>query len=601
MAKTRASAHPAPVHFEVQAHAWAAHVFDITCTIAQPMAAQRVQPPVLIAGSYLVREFSKQLFGLHAEQAGRSVPVVQQDKASWDIATKPDLPLVLRYRVHAHDDSVRTAWLDGGRGFFNGTSLLMAVQGQRDAMHRLTLHAEGTPPGWRVATALQPQRIDRWGWGSYQARDYDELVDSPVEMGDFWSGEFVACGVPHRFVVAGSTPSFDGQRLLRDTQRICETQIRFWHADGKPTGRVAKPPHDRYVFMLNAVDSGYGGLEHSHSTALIAQRSDLPRTGQDKASEGYMTLLGLISHEYFHTWNVKRLRPREFERYAWDRENHTELLWFFEGLTSYYDDLMLRRCGLMDNTRYLQSLNKTINQVLQTPGRHVHPLAQSSFEAWTKYYRADDNTPNITVSYYTKGALVGLCLDLRLRRTGHSLDQVMRALWQRCAGGPMGEDDLLAVLKQTTGDNWGPTLRAWVHGTGELPLQDLLAQAGVQVHVDPSAWAQRLGLRVSEDKGVQLKYVFTDGAAQRAGMAPGDEWLGVELTARKGHQAQAWRLQKLDDLNLYLAQAKRCTALVARDQQLLRLPLTVPSADDPRVGTWRLSVADSAALERWLA
>jgi len=139
-----------------------------------------------------------------------------------------------------------------------------------------------------------------------------------------------------------------------------------------------------------------------------------------------------------------------------------------------------------------------------------------------------------------------------------------------------------------------------VHGTGELPLQNLLAQAGVQVHVDPSAWAQRLGLRVSEDKGVQLKYVFTDGAAQRAGMAPGDEWLGVELPARQGHPAQAWRLQKLDDLNLYLAQAKRCTALVARDQQLLRLPLRVPSADDPRVGTWRLSVADGAALERWL-
>jgi predicted metalloprotease with PDZ domain len=139
-----------------------------------------------------------------------------------------------------------------------------------------------------------------------------------------------------------------------------------------------------------------------------------------------------------------------------------------------------------------------------------------------------------------------------------------------------------------------------VHGTGELPLQDLLAQVGVKVHVDPSAWAQRLGLRVNEDQGVQLKFVFTDGAAQRAGMAPGDEWLGVELPARKGHQAQAWRLQKLDDLNLYVAQAKRCTALVARDQQLLRLPLTLPNADDPRVGTWRLSVADAAALERWL-
>jgi predicted metalloprotease with PDZ domain len=388
--------------------------------------------------------------------------------------------------------------------------------------------------------------------------------------------------------------------LLRDTQCICETQIRFWHAEGKATGRVAAPAHDRYVFMLNAVDSGYGGLEHRHSTALIAQRSDLPRLGESKTSEGYMTLLGLISHEYFHTWNVKRLRPREFERYDWARENHTTLLWFFEGLTSYYDDLLLRRSGLMDNTRYLQGLNKTINQVLQTPGRHVHSLAESSFEAWTKYYRADDNTPNITVSYYTKGALVGLCLDLRLRQTGHSLDAVMRGLWQRCAGGPMDEGDLLAVLHAVSGQDWRKTLHRWVHGTADLPLKELLGAHGIQVHVDPSAWAQRLGLRVGEGPGVQLKFVFTAGAAQRAGMAPGDEWIGIELPASKGHAASAWRLQKIDDLGLYLGSGKRCTALVARDQQLLRLPLVVPAANDPRVGTWRLSVADAAALQCWL-
>jgi predicted metalloprotease with PDZ domain len=526
--------------------------------------------------------------------------VLQIDKASWDIAADPSQALVLNYRVHAHDNSVRTAWLDGTRGFFNGTSLFLWVHGQRDALHGVRLKPDGTPAGWRVATALLPVRTDAKGWGEYQATDYDELVDTPVELGACWSGSFEACGVPHRFVVAGTPPSFDGARLLRDAQRICETHIRFWHGEGKATGRVAAPAHDRYVFMLNAVDSGYGGLEHRHSTALIAQRSDLPRLGENKTSEGYLTLLGLISHEYFHTWNVKRLRPREFERYDWGRENHTTLLWFFEGLTSYYDDLLLRRSGLMDNTRYLQGLNKTINQVLQTPGRHVHSLAQSSFEAWTKYYRADDNTPNITVSYYTKGALVGLCLDLRLRQTGHNLDTVMRGLWQRCAGGPMDEGDLLAVLHAVSGQDWRKNLHRWVQGTADLPLKELLVAHGVQVHIDPSAWAQRLGLRVGEGPGVHLKFVFTDGAAQRAGMAPGDEWIGIELPPSKGHAASAWRMQKIDDLGLYLGAAKRCTALVARDQQLLRLPLVVPAANDPRVGTWRLSVADATALKRWL-
>ena len=601
MAATRPRTAPRPaVHFEVQAHAWAAHVFDITCTIAQPAAQQRVQLPVWIAGSYMVREFSKQLFDVRATQSGRNLAVVQNDKATWDITADPSQTLVLNYRVHAHDNSVRTAWLDGTRGFFNGTSLFVWVHGQRDALHGAHLNPSGAPPDWRVATALLPLRTNAKGWGEYQAADYDELIDTPVELGAFWSGSFEACGVPHRFVVAGSPPSFDAARLLRDTQRICETHIRFWHGEGKATGRVAAPALDRYVFMLNAVDNGYGGLEHRHSTALIAQRSDLPRLGEGKTSEGYLTLLGLISHEYFHTWNVKRLRPREFERYDWARENHTTLLWFFEGLTSYYDDLLLRRSGLMDNTRYVQGLNKTINQVLQTPGRHVHSLAESSFEAWTKYYRADDNTPNITVSYYTKGALVGLCLDLRLRQMGHSLDAVMRGLWQSCAGGPMDEGDLLAVLNAVSGKDWRKTLHRWVHGTADLPLKELLGAHGVQVHIDPSAWAQRLGLRVGEGPGVQLKFVFTDGAAQRAGMAPGDEWIGIELPASNGQGASAWRLQKIDDLGLYLGSGKRCTALVARDQQLLRLPLVVPAANDLRVGTWRLSVTDAAALQRWL-
>ena len=590
----------AVVHYCIEAADLHAHLWRVKMTIDLPATQQILSLPAWIPGSYMVREFSKQLFDLRATQSGRQLAVVQHDKASWDIVADPQQALTLNYRVHAHDNSVRTAWLDGTRGFFNGTSLFVWVHGQRDALHGVHLNPAGVPTDWRVATALMPLRTNAKGWGNYQATDYDELVDTPVEMGAFWSGEFEACGVAHRFVVAGSLPSFDGARLLRDTQRICETQIRFWHGEGKATGRVAAPAHDRYVFMLNAVDNGYGGLEHRHSTALIAQRSDLPRLGEGKTSEGYMTLLGLISHEYFHTWNVKRLRPREFERYDWGRENHTELLWFFEGLTSYYDDLLLRRSGLMDNARYVQGLNKTINQVLQTPGRHVHSLAESSFEAWTKYYRADDNTPNITVSYYTKGALVGLCLDLRLRQMGHSLDTVMRGLWQRCAGGPMGEGDLLAVLHAVSGEDWRKTLNRWVHGTADLPLKDLLGAHGLQVHIDPSAWAQRLGLRVSEDRGVHLKFVFTDGAAQRAGMAPGDEWIGIELPASKGRAASAWRLQKIDDLGLYLGAAKRCTALVARDQQLLRLPLVVPEANDPRVGTWRLSVADAAALQRWL-
>jgi predicted metalloprotease with PDZ domain len=511
--------------------------------------------------------------------------------------------------VHAHDDSVRTAWLDTQRGFFNGTSLCLQVQGQTQVPHHIELvtssfNANGHTP-WQVATGLTPVKVDRQGFGTYTAVDYDELVDCPVEMGAFWSGHFKACGIEHRFVVAGATAAFDGERLLRDSQKICETAIQFWH--GKKRGQT---PHKRYVFMLNAVADGYGGLEHRNSTALICNRADLPRIsdsqGHDaKQSEGYTTLLGLISHEYFHTWNVKRLRPAAFAQYDYTQENYTELLWFFEGFTSYYDDLLLRRAGLIDDAQYLKLLNKTINQVLQTPGRHVHSVTQSSFEAWTKYYRPDANSPNLTVSYYTKGALVALCLDLSLRQHGvknHSLslDDVMRALWARCCTrprqGPMQEADVLAVLKELTGRSWAPEFKAWVHGTRDLPLQALLASNGVTVHHEPAQLAQRLGLRVVEDHSVQIKTVLHGSAAHRAGFAPGDEWLGVELA---GKAPTAWRMKKLDDLLLYAGTAKKVRALISRDRQLLTLNLSLPTATDN--ATWRLAIDNAKQVSRWLA
>ena len=526
---------------------------------------------------------------MSCSQAGRSRNLTQIDKASWEVDADPDQPLHLRYTVYALDNSVRTAWLDSARGFFNATSLCLMAQGCVDQPHTLELLPAAAHPSWRVATGLSAQALDRRGFGLYRAADYDELADCPVEMGDFWSGAFTACGVSHRIVVAGALPSFDGERLLRDTQKICETAIRFWHGDA---ARAVDVPFAQYTFLLNAVDDNYGGLEHRNSTALIAARRDLPRLGEPKTSEGYTTLLGLISHEYFHTWNVKRLRPAAFARYDYSRENYSDLLWFFEGFTSYYDDLLLRRAGLIDDAMYLRLLNKTINQVLQAPGRAVQTVAQASFDAWVKYYRQDENTPNATISYYQKGALVALCLDLTLRQQGRAtLDDVMRGLWQRCQGGPMEEADLLAVLQLQSGRSWAKDIKAWVHSTRELPLRALLESQGVAVHDDPAQPAQRLGLRVTETGGVlRIKTVLQGGAAQRAGLCAADEWLGVELPSG------GWRIHKLDDLFTILGTARRCVALVSRDKQLLRLPLRVPE----RATTWRL-VAGSRAKHTWPA
>ena len=587
-----------------------AHLYQVVVNIPNPQAQQTVSLPVWIPGSYLVREFSKNLHDMTASQGGQMVDATQLNKNTWKIDASVHQALTLSYQIFAYDTSVRTAWLDANRGFFNGTSVFVRVHGAEQHLQVLHIEAPASAPRWQATTGLTAVKVGKNGFGRYHAASYDELVDCPVEMGAFWSGEFSAHGVHHRFVVAGAAPSFDGERLLADTKNICETEIRLWHPRGKP-------PFERYVFMLNAMDDNYGGLEHKNSTALICSRRDLPRKGDAKLSAGYTTLLGLISHEYFHTWNVKRLRPIELATYDYEQENYTELLWFFEGFTSYYDDLILRRAGLVTNAEYLKLLNKNLNQVLQTPGRHVQSVAESSFDAWVKYYRQDENTPNATVSYYTKGSLVALCLDLSLRREKTTtLDHVMRALFKRCKGGPMREQDLLQVLQELTGRSWDSEIAAWVHGKMDLPVATLLQAHGVDCMPDKPQIAQQLGLRVAESAGsIVIKTVLRGGVAEAAGMMAGDEWLAIEPVQTAAASA-GWRINKLDDLPLYAADGSAVVALVARDKRLLRLPLHLPANNtganarmQPRksatktakpADTMTLTVANAEAVDLWL-
>ena len=587
------------LHYRVEVLNAHSHLFSVTLTVQRPTARQRVSLPVWIPGSYLVREFAQHLQHLRATQAGEPVALRQLDKNTWQADAQPDQPLSFTYEVYAFDASVRTAFLDSTRGFFNATSLCLRVLGQDDAPHQLELCATELPKDWEVATGLSPVNVDPSGFGTYQAQDYDELADCPVEMGRFWSGSFTVRGVPHRFVVGGAGGWLDGERLLDDTRRICEAEIDFWH------GPDGQPPFQSYLFMLQASGEGYGGLEHRNSTALICQRTDLPRVmpkGEKpaalKAIDGYTTLLGLISHEYFHTWNVKRLRPAEFKRYDYDRENHTELLWLFEGFTSYYDDLFLRRAGLIEDAAYLNLVTKTVNQVAQTPGQRVQSVAQASFDAWLKYYRIQENSPNATVSYYTKGALVALCLDLTLRAEGHgTLDDVVRELWRSSGGGPIRETDVARALKRVGKRAYDSELLHWVHGTADLPVQALLEQAGVKVQLDKTPLAQQLGLRVSEANGLVLKNVLRDGAAEAAGMAAGDEWLGVEFAPpKRGQPVEAWRIQRLDEVNQLRGQREKLTALVSRDKRLLRCALNWP---EPAQAV-KLGVGDGARLKTWL-
>lgn len=511
----------------------AGHIYQVTLDIAAPDAeGQVVSLPAWIPGSYMVREFARNIVQIRASCEGKKIALKKLDKHTWQAAPCKGA-LRISYEVYAWDLSVRAAHLDQSHGFFNGTSVFLSVHGQEMNPHVVDIQRadDVACKNWRVATSLPELKARRYGFGTYVAASYDELIDHPVEMGDFALATFEAHGISHDFVVTGKVPNMDMERIVADVQKICEAQIAFFEP------RTKKAPMDRYVFMTVVVGEGYGGLEHRASTALICNRSDLPVKHQVEMSDGYRGFLGLCSHEYFHTWNVKRIKPAVFASYDLRHENYTSLLWVFEGFTSYYDDLMLVRAGVIDETAYLKLLAKTINMVTRGSGRLKQSVAESSFDAWTKYYRQDENSPNAIVSYYTKGSLVALGLDLMIRAETagkKSLDDVMRAMWQkfgrdfyeRSLTGKqqgLGETEFESLVEQVTGVNVRRFLDKHVRGTEDLPLATLYADFAVQVSDGSAAKKASLGVRVVRDgNDCKIANAHEGRAAHIAGLSAND-------------------------------------------------------------------------------
>ncbi|POZ62790.1 peptidase M61 [Chromobacterium alticapitis] len=554
------------VHYTLRPVSPEAHLFEASVTVSQPAKnGQIFSLPAWIPGSYMIREFSKHIVSMTAESGGKPVSVRQLEKNSWQ-ADPVKGALTLRYQVYAYDLSVRGAYLDSERGFFNGTSVFLAADGYQDEACAVDIEA---PAGksyadWKLATSLPATDVKKKsGFGRYQASSYDELIDHPVEMGVFKKVIFKACGVPHEFVVSGRFQC-DLKRLADDAKKICEYQIKLF---GEPA------PFERYVFMLFVGKDIYGGLEHRASTALVANRDDLPAAGAAEISDGYLKLLGLISHEYFHSWNVKRMKPAAFTPYDLNREGHTRLLWAFEGITSYYDDLTLVRCGLIDEKRYLGLLAETITGVQRGAGRMKQTLEQSSFEAWTKYYRQDENSPNSIVSYYTKGSLAALALDLLIRRDSkgkQSLDDVMLALWKKwlADGKGLQEDEWEKIAIETTGLKLKPFFDLALRSTQDLPLAELLASQGIEMQFEAAQGAAdrggvvdafagkpallTLGVKTAADAaGVKLAQVLDGGAAQAAGLSGGDVVVALDKLRAADLDKQIARYAAGDKIKLH--------------------------------------------------
>lgn len=528
------------IAYSIVGHDLAAHLFHVTLTVDAPAAGGQIFAlPAWIPGSYMIREFSRNIVRIRAESDGQPVALTKLDKHSWQAAPLKDhaAALTLHYEVYAWDLSVRAAHLDQNHAFYNGTSVFLRVLGQEDQPHVVDIQRpdDEAAKTWRVATSLPELKAKRYGFGTYIASNYDELIDHPVEQGDFALATFKAHGIPHDIVISGRVPNLDLPRLSADLKKICETQIAFF----EPKAR--KAPMDRYVFMTLAVGDGYGGLEHRASTALICARADLPSTAaaSKEISDGYLQYLGLCSHEYFHTWNVKRIKPAAFAPYKLQVENYSPLLWLFEGFTSYYDDLMLVRAGVIAEPAYFKLLGKTIGSVLRGSGRTKQSVADSSFDAWGKYYRQDENAPNSIVSYYTKGSLIGLALDLSIRaKTGgkKSLDDVMRVLWQRYGrdfyqGGARGVTpaEVEAIFDEISGGRFKPFFDKYIRGTEDLPLAKMLAPFGVKYNDERKTAKPSLDANLGKDgNDCKLSSVHENGAAHQAGLSAGDILMAID-------------------------------------------------------------------------
>ncbi len=511
------------ITYSIAMPAPATHLFHVGITVTgldQPVCTFLM--PAWTPGSYLIREFARHVQAFSVTDAGGTALTWRKTaKDAWEVTCAGAATITVTYQVYAHDLTVRTSHLDVTHGYFNGANVFMLLDGARD--HAVEVVIEPYP-GWDIATPLDPVAGSQ---NRFYADDYDHLIDCPTEVGTHQVVTFEALGKPHRIVLYGHGNE-DLARLARDTQKIVETA-------GAIFGGL---PYAHYLFIIHALDVRRGGLEHRNSSSNAVVRWSFGDAEQYREQ-----VLALLAHEFFHVWNVKRIVPQGFLAYDYRSENYTHLLWVMEGWTSYFELLILRRAGLWTARDVLVELARRILRLQQTPGRHLQSLEMASFDAWIKFYRPDENTQNTSISYYLKGALVALVLDLEIRhRTAGacSLDEVIRRLWQDVAaqGRGLPETDFQAVVEGIVGQSLDDFFARYVRGVEELPFMESLARAGLDLRFaykpaknQRPAGASRagLGLRVIDNHGrAEVETVFAGGACESADIAPGDELLALD-------------------------------------------------------------------------
>lgn len=572
-----------------------AHMLRVTLQFSPKQPSTVLSLPAWIPGSYMIRDFARNITAIRAFDACGAVKLTQLDKQRWQLEGNSNV-VTVEYYVYAYDLSVRAAYIDDEVAILNPACLCLAVEGQQALPHQLKLVKPTMPAckDWRVATALPRHSATKeLGFGRYQAANYDELIDSPLLLGRFSLSQFIIDEVPHYLVVSGDNRT-NLARFSDDLASICQQQKAVFGA----------LPDDlkQYWFLLWVTEDGYGGLEHKDSTLLLCSRFDLPAPGATEIDDNYQNLLALCSHEYFHTWWVKRLKPACFHPYQLSAEQYTSQLWLYEGFTSYFDDLALIKAELIPAERYINSLEKTISRVSRNPSDSAQSLLDSSFTAWTKFYKQDENAPNAVVSYYAKGALLALCLDAHLRTNGSSLKQLVRWLWQHYLSTGTDDNAVEYSLTQMGFTEIAALLPQWLEQAAPLPLQQTLPALGLELayrpmqHMDDNGGTSNndgifIGAQTKVVNGLlQLSQVYQGGNAHNAGLMAGDQLLAID-----GIKVSANNLSKL--LSRYSV-GDQLQVHFYRKDRLLSANLTLNTATQ-QVAV--LTIKDELLCNAWLA
>lgn len=487
------------------------HYFHVKMMISDLKQKETIiKMPVWAPGSYLSREFAKSVNLVTASSSkGKLLEIEKVSKNAWKIDTKGENSIFIDYQVYAFELSVRTSFLDDSHGYINGTSVFMYMEGAKDAKGKLTIVPHKSFS--KISTALKSA-----GNNTFEFEDYDQLVDCPIEIGNQYEFQFDAAGVKHTVAMYGEG-NYDEEVLKRDMAKIVEAETMIF----------GENPNIEYLFIIHNITVPSGGLEHVNSTTLQVNRWTYE--GDD-----YLGFLSLVAHEYFHLWNVKRMRPKELGPFNYDCENYTDLLWVMEGFTSYYDELVLRRAGFYTEEEYLGKLFSTINYVENRPGNKVQPVAHASFDAWIKAYRPNENSVNTTISYYSKGQILAAILDMHIigkNKGKKSLDDFLQTIYaQYYKANDIGytEEQFQEALESFLGEKMDWFFNKYVYSTHAIDYASHYSHVGLAVSDQAKEPQSELGIRTSNQGGkLIITTIYSGSAAEEQGLSVNDEIIAV--------------------------------------------------------------------------